>query len=135
MCRETSMKKGINFLILLTLKIQDSKWFVFYITLANIFSIFIVNMQYLIIRKKMLMLREKAKKRVANTSLAIVTDQKYFKDIKYLTHQTLHWLLSLMSSLEFVSNFSSTRVHCSRANQSICTLNLLVGFLSLFLLV
>lgn len=36
------------------------------------------------------MLREKAKKRVANTSLAIVTDQKYFKDIKYLTHQTLH---------------------------------------------
>lgn len=41
-------------------------------------------------QKKMLMLREKAKKRVANTSLAIVTDQKYFKDIKYLTHQTLH---------------------------------------------
>lgn len=41
-------------------------------------------------QKKMLMLREKAKKRVANTSLAIVTDQKYFKDIKYLTRQTLH---------------------------------------------
>lgn len=41
------------------------------------------------------------------------------RGIKYLAYQpTFHWLLSPMSSLDFVSNFSSTIVHCSTANQS-----------------